>query len=516
MRPSIVIAAVVVLGFAAAGGYYGLEVSPQRRFRAGLDQALATLPPGTTATYKSAHYSVLLRQAVVTGLAVHGEIPGDPPQPFDVVIDSIETTNPNLGFPDLWAHAVANPASFAPDTALPVADAVAIKGAIVRSAAFNLTEASVQLAKLRLYPWALLHDGMPSWREIQASLKPGSQPPDLADLRPIFRAEAAAVLGFAYDSYAAGAANIREALPGIDVEYDIREMTGDAFDRGVMRGASLRGITLNDDVVGALAIDRVAMGAVDVREPMTRLIFGDALSASLLNGISIGRIEYSGITARPPGQPAIHVTGFWLGPVAFADGMPVSGELGWTDVRVSKLQVPDPRVWDAFNQFGLETITVSFTLAYDWDVAHQRVSIHDTMLKVDELGTLTVSADLTNIVPNAAGMDQGSLAHLRLRLEDASLVDRLLRMGAASSGADPAAYRALIVGMLRQQPTGAGQGTTIAAAARAAGDFITSPQSLTIELSPPAPIPFIALRGAMMSPVNLATMPGLTVSANEP
>jgi hypothetical protein len=517
MRPSIVIAAVVVLGFAAGGGYYGLEVFPQQRFRAGLDQALATLPPGTTATYKTARYSVLMHQAIVTGLSVHGQIPGDTPQPFEVTIDSIETTSPNLEFPDLWARAVANPAAFAPDTAIPVADAITLKGAIVHSAAINLTEASVQVAKLRLYPWALLHDGMPSWQEIQASVKPRSQPPELADLRPILRAEAAAMLGIAYDGYAVGAANITESLPGIEAAYDIREVTGGRFDRGIMRGAALRGITLHDNVVGALSIDHVAMSTIDVREPMTRLILGDPLSPAMLNRISIGRIEYAGITAQPPGQPAIHITGFSMGPVTFTDGMPVSGELGWTDIRVSKLQLPDPRAWDAFNQLGLETITVSFALAYDWDVSHQHVSIHDTMLKVDELGTLTLSADFSNIVPGAAAMDQGSLAHLRLRLVDASLVDRLLRMGATSSGADPAAYRALIVAMLRQQPTaGGGNGTVMAAAAHAAGEFIASPQSLTVEFSPPTPIPFVALRNAAMAPVNLATMPGLTVSANQP
>ncbi len=62
MRTSVVVATLVVLGFAAGGAYYGLEVYPQQQFRAGLDQSLATLPPGTQASYQTAHYLAAVAQ----------------------------------------------------------------------------------------------------------------------------------------------------------------------------------------------------------------------------------------------------------------------------------------------------------------------------------------------------------------------------------------------------------------------------------------------------------------------
>lgn len=217
MRTSVVVAVAGVLIVAAGGAWFGLEVYLQQRFRAGLDQALATLPPGTTATYKTAHYSLLSHRAVVTEMTLHGELPGDPPRPFDVAADSVETRDPNLDFPASWANAVAAPTSLGPDTALTVAGSVAVKGLTVHSAVINLTEASVQITKLRVYPWALLHDGMPTWRELQASMAARSRPSELADLRPIFRAEAAAMLGVAYDSYAAGAAKVTETLQAVAV-----------------------------------------------------------------------------------------------------------------------------------------------------------------------------------------------------------------------------------------------------------------------------------------------------------
>jgi len=517
MRAWIVIALLVVLVAAAGGAWYGLEVYPQQQFRAGLAEALATLPPGTTATYKTAHYSPLSRQAVVTGWQMHGEIPLSPPLPFDITLDSIEMEAPNLDFAGSWARALAAPAALAPDTPLPVAVAVTVKGLTVRSAIVNLTEDTAHVTNPRLYPWALLHDGMPSWTDLLATLTPRPGPPDLGDLRVVLRTEAAAVLGVAWDSHAAKAVKFTETLPGVDIEYDVHEMTGGAFDRGIARGANAEGITYNARTHVGFSIDRVAMGEIDMRQPMTKLINGEALSPAMLDGIRIGRIEYHGVTALVPGQPPIHVGAVSLGPVAFAQGLPVSGELGWTDFSVSKTQLPDPRAREAFDQLGLDTMTISFALAYNWDTARQRVSVHDTMLRINELGTVTIAADFGDIVANAAVLTSAKLVHARARFEDASLVDRMLRAGATQTGTDVAEYRRQVATLARQQGiTGNDAGPALRAAGAAAGDFVTSPHSLTIELTPPAPVPLSALMATGADPANSAAMLGLAVTANQP
>jgi hypothetical protein len=516
MRPSIVIATLVVLGLAAGGVYYGLEVYPQQQFRAGLDQALATLPPGTTASYKTAHYSILSHQALVTGMTVHGELPGNPPQPFDITAATIETEKPNLDFADSWSRALVAPATFGPDAPLAVAASVTMTGITLHSAVINLTEASIHVTNLRLYPWALLHAGMPSWQDLQAALAAHPGPPDAAAIQKILRAEAAVVMGVGNDGYDAGPIKLTETLPGTDIQYDIRKVTGDSFDRGTIKGASGEGITFGSSKFGAVSIDRVTIGPTDMHEPMTRLVNGEALSAALLNGINIGRIDYSGITAQLPGGAATHVGGVSVGPVAFASGMPISGKLGWTDISLTRDQVSDPRAEEVFDKLGLQTVTMSFAFAYDWDIAQQRVSLHDTMLKVNELGTLTIAADLTNAIPNPVGLTQIRLAHAMLRFDDASLVNRALRAGAEQSGTDPLAFRQQIVDMVRQQSSTQGAvSPALTAACNAAGDFIASPHSLTIELSPAQPVPLLALKGMNAPPDMLATTLGLVVTASQ-
>lgn len=517
MRPSVVIALLVVLGLAAGGGYYAFDTHVQQQFRAGLDQALASLPPGTTASYKTAHYSFLWHQAEVTGVAVHGEIPGNPPQPFDITAATLETETPNPDFAASWARAQAAPATFGPDTSLPVAASATLTGVTARSATVNLTEASLHAVNLRIYPWALLHNGMPPWSELLAVLTPPQHGPlDPVVLQKLLRAEAAAVMGIGYDSYEAGPTKVTETVSGIDVQYDLQSVTGEGLDRGVMKGGSGSGITFRGSKFGVISIDHAAIGPLDIREPMTRLVNGEAMSAGLLDGIKIGRIEYSGITVQPPGRAVTHMGGLSMGPLVFTGGMPVSGKLGWTDISIARAQVSDPRVQTAFDRLGLQTMTVSFAFAYDWDIGQQRVSLHDTMLKVDELGTATVTADLTSATPNLAALARISLAHARLRFDDASLVNRALRAGAVQSGTDPVTYRQRFVDLVRQQGnTQPVASPALIAACNAAGDFIASPHSLTIELSPSQPVPVMMLKSMIGDPATLATTLGLVVSATQ-
>jgi hypothetical protein len=517
MRTSVAVAVAGVLILAAGGGYYGLEVYPQQKFRAGLDQTLAALPPHTIATYKDAHYSVLSHQAVVTGLTVHAEIAGQTPQQLDIKIDSIQTENPNLDFSGSWKQAVADKTAFTSEMALPVADSIILNGVTVHSVAINMTEKSARIDKFRIYPWALLHGGIPTLEEFRASLTPRSQPPTLADLQPVLRAAAAAMLGIAYDGYHVGTMKVTATIPGVDIAYAVNQMTNNGFDRGVLKGGSAEGLAGKGPKSGTFSIDRIAMGASDFREPMTRIVNGEALSPALLNGVTIGRIEYGGITVQPPGQPPIHVGSVSVGPVAFAQGMPVSGAIAWQDISVSRSQLPEGKARDAFTKLGLETMTTSLALSYDWDVAQQRASLHDTMLKINELGTIAVSADLINVVANVAALNQTQLVHARLRFEDASLVDRMLRAGAGQAGADPTAYRQQIAGMVRQASAKPGENSPLlAAAGQTVSDFITSPHSLTVELSPPVPVSFVSLKDAVAVPATMAAMLGLAVSANQP
>ena len=60
---------------------------------------------------------------------------------------------------------------------------------------------------------------------------------------------------------------------------------GRGFDRGVLNGGTTEGIAIKGTKTGTVSIDRVAMGETDIREPMTRIVNGEARSRAVLNGI---------------------------------------------------------------------------------------------------------------------------------------------------------------------------------------------------------------------------------------
>lgn len=519
MRALIPVATVVALVLGGAGGYFELEYYPRSQFRAVIEQSIAKLPPGVTVTYGAVNYSIFTRVATLSGLKIHWVGNAKSPQPVDATIDSIKISNPNQDLPQTWADAQANPAIFGQDTSVPVADTIVVSGVSFHAGAVDAKQATLSIGKPRLYPWALLHGGVPTFAALWAAGVPGPQPPSVADLAALLRFDAAAMLGIAYDGYDAEGLSVTAHTPALDLVYDIRKMAGAGFDRGVLKGGTVEGVTSTTSKFGTVAFDRVTMGAFDIREPATRIIDGEALSMSMLNGIALGRIDYDGITVRPVGKPEAHAGGMSLGPVSFAQGKPVSAAFALRDFRIEQSQVSDPRVRESLARFGLEHATISFALAYDWDVAGQTARIHDTSLKVDELGTLTLSADLTNVVANSTPLTLAEvrLGHTRLRLEDASLVDRLLRVSAAQAGVDVEAYRRRVASILQQPPPPGGEiSPEMIAVRQALAAFITAPKTLTMELAPPEPVPVVLLRSAAAAPAGLATMLGLTVTANGP
>jgi hypothetical protein len=518
MRTPIVVAAAGLLALAAGGGYYGLEVYPRKQARAFLDRAMATLPAGTTGSFQGVHFSVASHELVITGLKLHGTGDAAGAGSYDVTADTVDITDPNMSFSDVWAKAAANPAAIAPAEEVPVAGAVDASHVTFRSSAFSMTQASVKLTKLRLSPWAILHPGVPSFARVRDMMMTAQkQPMTLADLQPMLRFEAAMLLGVGYDTYQAGETKMAVTAPGTPLTYEIHAISGGGFDRGVMGQMGADGITMESPQIGSFAIGHLTMAGGDFRAPVTRIVMGDPLSPALLDGVKVGAIDYTDVTARPPNHPPVHIGAMTLGPIAFAQGVPVSGAFGWKDVHVARADLPQENAREALEKLGLDGITVSFGFSYDWDVAHHTASIHDTELKVNELGSLGLSADLADVTADRAALSQIRLAHAKLRFDNASLVERMLKAGAARSGADPTAFRGQIVQMVNQQGAAAGKNDPAAAKMfQAISDFIATPRSLTVTISPPEPVPVLGLAGAAADPAQLAHVLGLAVTANAP
>ena len=560
MRKIAIAAGAAVL--VAGGAYYGVFVLPDSQFRAGLDQALAGLPQGYSGHYGSAHYSLFTHIATVTDLSIQGSGPAA----LSETIAKVVVDNPALDLVDQWNHAQANPAALKPDDALPVADRIEVEGVKTSGADTSGTIASASLAKLRIYPWALTRPGMPALKDLgqviaasmQAQQKIAAQksmleaqkpqgddggdnaqdttsttpsPAEIAALQkeslealiPVLRIEAAIFLGMGYDGFDGTGMDITAkvsegpAMPAESLHLTMAKFHARAIDRAVGGANTVEGLAEDMGQGGKIDVDRASIGDMKLRDPATRLLSGDPLSMAMLNGASIGPLEFDGMVVTVPAGGTVRLDKATLSEMSFDHSFIKSFGFSLSGFKLNTADM-DPQAREALRKFKLRSITANLGLAYQWDADKKTASLHDVAFSVAELGSLQFNADLVNVDPAAGLAAMPGLAKATLRYQDASLVNRLLRADAEEK-LKPAelrqmreAYVANLLGTLGPLASD----PKLADSVKAISEFARLPRSLTITLAPPAPVPLMALKDvAVQGPQALVDMLGLSITANQ-
>lgn len=491
-------------------------VVPQADVRKTLDEAISKLPPGYTASYKTVEYDVVSDTLTLTGATVHTA------DGIDASAEQVQVVKPAKDFLVAWSQAQANPAQVPQDKALPVAAVVAVKGLKGRGAKFEGGFDTARVEGLRLYPWALLHEGVPSWGEAMTVASTPGASNDLTRIMPLLRLEAALVLGLGYDRYAAegmhiaGKTTATSTMPAQDFAYDIRKMTSEGVDRAVASIHSGEGTQIRIGTAADVTVERVALSELNARGPLTKVLELPQLSPEMLDGLAIGKLEYSGMSVGQGKGDRIPIGTLTISKVLFTGSAPVSADLAFSGVKLNRAQLPDPKAQEVFEKLGLETITESFGFSYRWDLAKKRMTVTDLRNKVDELGATNLSLELSEMTPGLANMMLGQLAHAKLRYDDSSGIDRVLKAAAAENGTDVETIRKQMIDLIRAQGQAMGDSPAITGVVNALVAFAQAPKSLTFELAPPTPVPFAALGNAnKMPPAQLLDLLGLSVSANQ-
>jgi hypothetical protein len=528
--------------------YYALFVEPSRQMRAGLDEAIRTLPPGITAHYDGAHYSLLTHNASINGLSIKagGAYAGD------YAVAKLSISHPNLNLESDWKHAALNPAALAQDQALAVADRVAVEGVSIHSTIADGSLAATSAEKPRLYPWALLHPGLPQLNQLgalfsdmmQAQLAANQEQKkqreqgqttslpefkamerrQFESLMPLVHLEAGVVLGFGIDGldmtdfkYVIHHPAMGN-LPAGDFNVAINNAHEGAFDRGVLSEVSADGVTENIGPLAAITIDHMVERQISVRAPLLRALNNEPLSLALLDGAAVGSLEANGISETLPTAQNIKIQTISLSDIAFDHSMLASGAFKFDGFKISKDMLPDPKAKLAFQQFGLDAVTVNLDAGFKWDADKKIAKISAATLKIDELGSLTLNADVAGIIPgNPDEQAVPTLVGGSLRYDDGSLIDRLLGMGGKRTPEQIAQIRqAFATNLVKNSGLAQQNDPKMAASLRAVADFAKTPRSLTITAAPPSPVVLADLKsiGATGFPA-LFGMLGLSIAANQ-
>jgi hypothetical protein len=543
------IAVVGVLALILGGAaYYAVFFGPSREFRNHLDEAIRAMPPGAIVSYSGASYSPLSRTATITGLSL--VVAGQ--KNTTISVAELSIADPNLEFAERWKEAAATPATLAPDQALPLASEVALRGVSMQSALAEAKLASLTIEKPRLYPWALLHPGLPRLDQIPAvaantlqAMGEASRERSAAAQRheaislpqlkalmhrqidammPLVKLQAAALLGTGADAIDFYDVNYTFRTPNAPgaagAEFSVSMAKGHEgpFERGEISEISGEGVTESAAPLMTLSIVRVAERKLSGRAPLSRILEGAPFSISVLDGASVGAMELDGLTMTSKAGPNIEFNRASMSDVSFDHGMLDSVAFAFDGYHLSRSTMADPNAELGFLRLGLDRITTSFDISYKWNTAKAIAQIPAATLKIDELGSLTMKADIGGIDPGKSDQELApTLVGGSLRYVDGSLIDRALGAGGTRTAAQTAQIRQLFAAQMAKN-AGLDQqaNPTLAPALQAIADFAKEPHSLTVTAAPPSPVRFADIKAIAASgwPALFATL-GLSVAANQ-
>jgi hypothetical protein len=555
------IAGALLLAIAGAATY-GVFIEPTREMKARLNEAIAALPPGYIAEYGDAHYSVLTGVATVTAIRIHvpNAIGGD------YEIAEISAEHPNLGFADAWKQAAANPAAWAEDSALPVADRIVVKDVSLRSSLVNGTLADATMDKPRVYPWALLHPGLPALdtvasiyrdatrlqeeaaklraKQTQASLAqdddaqqvggddPGKaleqgkalQLQALQKLTPLLRLEAAVLLGVGLDNADLTGVAYRIDHPALEGQqagewrFAVQRIHESGLDRGNVEEISADDIREDFAPLATFSARRLSEQKIMLRGLARKLMGDEPLSAALLDGTSIGRLEALDIHLLPSGSKGkgADIHGVSLSDIAFDHGLPVSFAFQIDAAKIPHDALQDATSQQLFNKLSLYSATLDFGFAYKWDTGRSIAKIQKVMLRVHELGALALSAEITGFTPGKPAAESApALAAAEIRYDDATQVNRLV---GGETHALPQSLKIRqgyaeqfigTVGLDQNDPK-------MAPSVQAIMAFAKKPQSLTMTAAPVSPVSFADLQAAVAGgPASLFKALAVSITANQ-
>ncbi|WP_067215471.1 hypothetical protein [Stappia indica] len=275
----------------------------------------------------------------------------------------------------------------------------------------------------------------------------------------------------------------------------------------------------------------VTVAAIDIDDPVLPSAATVKAKASAdAVAPSYSRAEITGILIDSGKEGKIPVSSV----VAVIDEMdgelPTAGSLTVEGVEISAESL-DAEERKTLTDLGYDKVVLGLSLEADWDPNTGALDISDLTISGTEAATLNASLKLNGLTrevfakleaaqgkpEEAMGIMQGlQVVSLSLRLDNESLVDRLLDAQAKESGATREQFVGQLSAALPMLLSAIGNPDFQKSVSGAATAFLNDPQSISATAAPAAPVPFAQLLGtAMMAPQTLPTILGVTVAANQ-
>ncbi|WP_108660395.1 hypothetical protein [Acuticoccus kandeliae] len=243
--------------------------------------------------------------------------------------------------------------------------------------------------------------------------------------------------------------------------------------------------------------DRVAVENVEARAES-----GDLVTIASM----IATIEERDLSKGAGGSVAIEGLGFDVGL--------------WEEPAASQMRA-----------LGYDAMSIDFTASGRWQADTGRAEISDVRVAIDDLGTLTLTSDLSGLTANTvASLQAGitdigqllpllqsvTIADLSLAYTDAGLTPRVIDQLAANSNAPREAVTQALVATIPDALSILNAPSFTQSVVDAAKTFLDAPGTLSLKASPASPVSMAQLMGAvMMGPQMIPSLLNLEISARK-
>lgn len=344
---------------------------------------------------------------------------------------------------------------------------------------------------------------------------------------------------------ASGATNVTAgSVTGDAGRTEITDLKATVTDDGKTANLSIGSIVFEDGAVedGRLKAEKVIVEALTVEGgPEFRVSFGKGFADKVVmptaeevranpNSVkaqaAYRHAEFSEIVFTTENGGTIPVGSVVLDLDDFRDGRPHSGSASVTGITVEK-GVLDGDGQQAFDQFGYESVTLSFSSKGNWDQEAGVATIEEIKLTGDNVGTLLIAGtfggltkDVVDQLENnqdpekAMQLLQGISIHgLSIRIDNDSIVERALDAQAKQMGVDRDTFAQQLAQTAPLFLSALQNKAFEEEVAKVVATFLKERQSIMAVAQPAQPIPAAQIIGAaMVAPQTLPSVLAVKVS----
>ncbi len=331
--------------------------------------------------------------------------------------------------------------------------------------------------------------------------------------------------GFALDEFSIS--NIQASGPentsGKMAKFIISNLSNEGLGEIAIEGLDMNGPEGEKARLGLFSIGKVIFPAIeDLIAAAENGPPNNPMAAAALSP-KFGKIEIADLFVDTKKKPEASLRLFRILQSNFIGAIPTDIEIDTEKLRLPVAYIEDAMAQAVLQSLGYEVLKITSKFALKWDEASQELTLKNADVTLDNGAKVTLQAGVAGVPrsvienPQTVMKAMPTLAfrNVNFLIKDAVLVTGLVDYFAKMQNMPPEQLRAMIIQIVESQ-AGPLAGTPFVTELKTAlSAFLENPKRLSLDLDPPAPVPFTQMLGTVSTtPDQMPTLLGANVSAN--